>query len=149
MEIILKADVQKLGKALDVVSVKDGYARNFLFPQKLAILATKSAKEMVLKNRAELEARFLKEKESASLLLKKLEEASVTIAVAVGENEQMYGSVTNHQIAENLKKQGFKIEKRQVNLDAPIKQLGVYTVSVSLHTEVEGSVKVWVVKEEE
>ncbi len=149
MEIILKADVSNLGKALDVVTVKDGYARNFLFPQKLAILATKSAKQMVQKNRAELEARFLKEKESASLLLKKLEEASVTIPVAVGENEQMYGSVSGHQIAENLKKQGFKVEKRQVNLEAPIKQLGVYTVPVRLHAEVEGSVKVWVVKEEE
>ncbi|MGL1936948.1 MAG: 50S ribosomal protein L9 [Fibrobacterales bacterium] len=149
MEIILKADVSNLGKALDVVTVKDGYARNFLFPQKLAILATRSAKNMVEKNRAELEARFLKEKESASLLLKKLEEASVTIPVAVGETEQMYGSVTGHQIAESLKKQGFKVEKRQVNLDAPIKQLGVYTVAVKLHAEVEGSVKVWVVKEEE
>lgn len=149
MEVILKADVIKLGKALDIVTVKDGYARNYLFPQKLAILATKSAKEMVDKNRADLEARFLKEKESASLLLKKLEEASVTIPVAVGENEQMYGSVSAHQIAENLKKQGFKVEKRQISLESPIKQLGVYTVSVKLHTEVEGAVKVWVVKEEE
>ena len=149
MEIILKADVPKLGQALDIVTVKDGYARNYLFPQKLAILATKQAKELVEKNRAELEARFLKEKESASLLLKKLEETSINIIAKVGEQDKLYGSVGAVQIADALKKEGFKVEKSQIKLEEPIKQLGVFPVGVKLHSQVEGTIKVWVVKEED
>jgi large subunit ribosomal protein L9 len=149
MEIILKTDISKLGKALDIVTVKDGYARNYLFPRKMAMPATKANKQLVLTNRSKLEAMFLAERSDAQAMVAKLEAASVSISRKVIEGEKLYGSVSNGDIAENLKNQGFKIEKRNVALDEPIKQLGVYTVLLKLNAGVEARVKVWVVQEEE
>ena len=149
MEIILKADVPKLGKSLEIVTVKDGYARNYLFPRKLAILANKPNREMLEKNRAQLLAQLEKEKEEAKAVIAKLAEVSVTLSVKVSEGEKLYGSVTSNDIAENLKGQGIKIDKRHIELEQPIKQLGVYNVAVNLAGDVEGKVKVWVIKNED
>lgn len=148
MEVILKTDVYKLGNALDIVKVKDGYARNFLFPRKLAVQATASSKEMVLKNRAKMEAIFLKERTDAQATAKKLEQVSVTISRKVHEEERLYGSVNPSDIADALKSQGYKIEKRQIELESPIKQLGVFTAKIKMVANVEARIKVWVVKEE-
>ena len=147
MEIILKADVEKLGNALDVVKVKSGYARNFLFPRKLAIAATRQNKAALERDRTRLEAAMEKQREASALILAQIEKANVTISAKVHEEEKLYGSVTASDIADNLKAQGLAVEKRQIELDEPIKQLGVYTAKVKLMVGVEGKVKVWVVKD--
>jgi len=148
MEVILKANVAKLGKMLDVVKVKDGYARNFLFPRKLAVLATAQAKAEIEKNREAMEAMFQKDHAAAEGLAAKLNAVSLNLVRRVVEGERLYGSVSSSDISEALKAQGFKIEKRQVELAEPIKQLGVYSVAVKLFGDVEATVKVWVVKED-
>jgi large subunit ribosomal protein L9 len=145
MEVILKTDVENVGKALAVVKVKNGFARNFLFPRKLAILATAGNKANLERDRVRLEAVLAKEREGSREMLAKIEQSSVTIAGKVHEGEKLYGSVTAADIAEVLKNQGLPVEKRHIILEEPIKQLGVYTVKVHLMSEVEGKVKVWVV----
>lgn len=146
MEVILKADVAKLGKMLQVVKVKDGFARNFLFPRKLAILATPKAKEQIEKNREAMEALFRKDHAAAEGVASKLKDVSVTISRRVVEGERLYGSVAAGDIAEALKAAGHKVEKRQVELVEPIKQLGVFTVPVKVFSDIEAQIKVWVVK---
>lgn len=146
MEVILKADVAKLGKMLQVVKVKDGFARNFLFPRKLAILATAKTKEQIEKNREAMEALFRKDHAAAEGLASKLKDVSVTISRRVVEGERLYGSVAAGDIAEALKAAGHKVEKRQVELVEPIKQLGVFTVPVKVFSDIEAQIKVWVVK---
>lgn len=148
MEIILKTDVANLGKTLDIVTVKNGYARNFLFPQKYAIPATPENKKLIEENREKMIALFEKDKSVAEQLLGKLKDCSVSISRKVIEDEKLYGSVTVGDIAESLKVQGFKIEKRQIELEEPIKQLGVYSVNIKLFAGVETKIKVWVVQEE-
>jgi len=148
MQVILKADVNKLGKMLDVVKVKDGFARNFLFPRKLAILATKKSLEQIEKNREAMAALFQKEHASAEGVAASLKDVSVTLTRRVVEGERLYGSVTAGDIADALKVQGHKLEKRQINLVEPIKQLGVYTVNVKVFAEIEASIKVWIVKQD-
>ncbi len=148
MEVILKADVAKLGKMLQVVKVKDGYARNFLFPRKLAVLATKKSKEEIEKNREAMEALFRKEHAAAGDVAAKLNALSINLVRRVVEGERLYGSVTSSDITEAIKAQGIKIEKRQVELVEHIKQLGVYSVPIKVFADVEATVKVWVVKED-
>lgn len=147
MEIILKANVPHLGKMLDVVKVKDGYARNFLFPRKLAVRATKEAKLQIETNRAALEAQFQKELAKAGDMAAKLAEISINLERRVVEGDRLYGSVTAGDIAEAITKAGVKVSRAQVQLEEPIKQLGVYTVTIKVFSDVEASVKVWVVAE--
>lgn len=148
MEVILKANVAKLGKMLDVVKVKDGFARNFLFPRKLAVLATQEAKVEIEKNREAMEALFQKDHAAAEGVAAKLNQVSINLVRRVVEGERLYGSVTAADLSDALKAQGFKVEKRQIQLADAIKQLGVYTVPVKLFGDVEASVKVWIVKED-
>ena len=138
MEIILKANVPHLGKMLDVVKVKDGYARNYLFPRKLAVRATKEAKLEIENNRAAVEAQFQKELAAAGDVAAKLSQVSVNLERRVVEGERLYGSVTAADIADAITK---------VALEEPIKQLGVYTVTIKVFSDVEAQVKVWVVAE--
>lgn len=148
MEIILKANVPHLGKMLDVVKVKDGYARNYLFPRKLAVRATKEAKLEIENNRAAVEAQFQKELAAAGDVAAKLSQISVNLERRVVEGERLYGSVTAGDIAEAITKAGVKVVSRaQIDLAEPIKQLGVYTVAVKVFSDVEAQVKVWVVAE--
>lgn len=147
MEIILKANVPHLGKMLDVVEVKNGYARNYLFPKKLAIRATAEAKQEIEKNRAAVEAQFQKELAAAGDVAAKLAEITVNMARRVVEGERLYGSVSAADIAEAITKQGVKITRAQIDLAEPIKQLGVYTVNVNVFSDVTAAVKVWVVAE--
>jgi large subunit ribosomal protein L9 len=148
MEVVLKKDYGKLGKAMEIVAVKDGYARNFLIPNGVAVVATEGNKRLVADAKRTGEKREAKLVEEARALLSKIENTPCTIAVKVGEEEQVYGSVSAGDIAEFLKKEGFEIEKRQVMLEEAIKQLGVYTVDINLHRGVDAKLKVWVVKEE-
>ena len=148
MEIILKTDVPKLGKLLDVVSVKNGYARNYLFPRSLAMPATKEAKLSLEKNRAALEAQFRKELASSEDLATRISAAQITIERSVVENERLYGSVSSSDIAAALKGLGFNIAKRQVVLEEPIKQLGNYSIAVKVFAGVEATVSVWVTNKE-
>jgi len=144
MEIILKADVPNLGKLLDVVQVKNGYARNYLFPRSLAILATKEAKRKLEKNRAAMEALFRKELAASEDIATKISATQLTIERSVVEEERLYGSVSATDIAAALKSLGFNIAKRQVVLQEPIKQLGSYKVPVKVFSGVEATVSVWV-----
>lgn len=148
MEVILKATVAKLGNMLDVVKVKDGYARNFLFPRKLAVKATAQAKAEIEKNREAMEALFRKDHAAAEGTAGKMNALSLNLVRRVVEGERLYGSVTASDIADAIKAQGFKVEKRQVELVEPIKQLGVYSVPVKVFADVTATVKVWVVKED-
>ena len=148
MEVILKAPVAKLGEMLDIVQVKDGYARNYLFPKRLAIRATKEAKLEIEKNREAIEAQFRKELAAAGDLAAKLSEVSIHLTRRVVEDERLYGSVTAADIAEAITMQGVKVQRNQVLLEEPIKQLGVYSVAVNVFGNVEAPVKVWVVKED-
>ncbi|MGD9487097.1 MAG: 50S ribosomal protein L9 [Calditrichaceae bacterium] len=147
MKIILREDYKGLGKAGEMVVVKDGYARNYLLPKGVAYIANK---ENV--NKYENEVRQLtllqsKAKKSSEELAHKLENVSCTITVQVGEEDKMFGSVTSQNIAEALTNQGYEIDKRKILLEEPIKSLGIYSVPIKLHSEVEATVKVWVVKE--
>jgi len=148
MEVVLKKDYGKLGKAMEIVTVKDGYARNFLIPNGVAVVATEGNKKLVADAKRTNEKREQREIAAARELLTKIEQTPCTIAVKVGDEEQIYGSVSANDIAEFLKKEGFAVEKRQVMLEEAIKQLGVYTVNVNLHRGVDAKLKVWVVKEE-
>ena len=144
MEVILKAEVPHLGKLLDVVQVKNGFARNYLFPRNLAVLATKEAKHSLEKNRAAMEALFRKELAASEDIATRISATQITIERSVVENERLYGSVSASDIAAALKGLGFSIAKRQVALQEPIKQLGNYSVSVKVFAGVEATVSVWV-----
>jgi large subunit ribosomal protein L9 len=144
MEIILKSDVPNLGKLLDVVNVKSGYARNYLFPRSLAIMATKEAKRKLEKNRAAMEALFRKELAASEDVATRISATQLTIERSVVEEERLYGSVSATDIAAALKSLGFNIAKRQVVLQEPIKQLGNYKVPVKVFSSVEATVSVWV-----
>ena len=149
MEIVLTKDYEELGKAMDVIIVKEGFARNFLFPRGIAVPATEGNRKKVAEAKRIAEIREEKKNKEARQLAKKIEQVPCTIPVKVGEEDKIFGSVTAQEIADFLKKEGFDIEKRQVNLEEPIKQLGVYSVAITLHRDVEARLKVWVVKEEQ
>ena len=147
MKVILQQEVPNVGKIGDILDVSDGFGRNFLIPQGKALMAsTKNMKEFEHKKRL-VSQKLKQEKEGASSLAVKLEQLSLTIKRKVGEQEKLFGSVTNKDIQELLVKEGFKIEKGSIVLDEPIKALGVFTVPIRLHPEVIANLKVWVVEE--
>jgi len=147
MEVILQKDVDRLGKAFELVKVKDGYALNYLIPHKLALKATEAKKQRLVfdkKNHERKEAAHLKDAEA---LVKKLAEVSVTISVKVDEADHLYGSVTPQLISEKLEAEGYRINKKDIHIEEPIKALGVYNVKAHVHGDLTADVKVWVVKE--
>ena len=147
MDVILLEAIAKLGERGATVKVKPGYARNFLFPRNLALPAS-TANSRVFKERERvLEKRDELAKVNAQHLASKMNDVSCTINVQVGDEDQLYGSVSTADIAKSLVVQGHKIDRKQVLLDEPIKQLGVYTVEIRLHQQVTAPIKVWVVKE--
>ncbi len=147
MEVILREDVDRLGKRGEKYRVADGYARNFLFPRKLAIPATDAS---VRSFSEETRVRAVREKKvhrQASALADKLKGVSLTIAAQAGEEDKLYGSVTSADVADLLAKQGFEVDKRKIHLEEPIKALGVYTIPIRVAAGVDANVKLWVVKE--
>ncbi len=147
MEIILRQAVENLGHPGDVVTVKNGYARNFLLPRGIAFEATPGNLKRINAERSRLEAAENERRDGASDLAKKLEEVQLTFSARVGEEGKLFGSVTSSDIAEQLAAQGFNIEKRLIDLHEPIKALGVYRVPVKLHADVKPEIRVWVIKQ--
>jgi len=146
-EVLLMAVVDGLGKEGDVVTVADGYARNYLLPRDLAAPVTEATRRRLVKIQAEREKDQAESRAQAQALAKTVSAASCTIAVKVGEGEQLYGSVTESDVVDALKVQSIEIDRHQVVLDDPIKELGTFDVPIRLHPDVEATVKVWVVEE--
>jgi len=147
MKIILREAVDRLGERGDTVTVKDGYARNYLIPRGLALRATPGNMRTFEEEKKQHDVRENKTRRLAEDFAKKLRSVSITATVAVGEEDRVFGSVTAQAIAQLLKEKGFEIDKKKILLDEPIKALGVYTIPIKLHHDVQGKVKVWVVKE--
>jgi large subunit ribosomal protein L9 len=147
MKIILRKEHEKLGQVGAVVDVKDGYARNYLIPRGIAFAATEGNVRALEEEKKQAEQRQSKELKSGQKLAAELEKVSVTIQMKVGEDEKLFGSVTAQMIGDALKEKGFEVDKRIIELEEPIKALGIYNVSVKLHQNVVGKVKVWVVRE--
>ena len=147
MKIILTETINRLGEAGEQVNVADGYGRNYLLPQQKAVMATEGNLKILQGRLNRMEAQDTKAQEDAAKIAKELENISCTAVVQVGEEDRMFGSVTAQNISELLKEKGFEVDRRIINLDEPIKELGIYPVPVQLHPKVEAKVKVWVVKE--
>lgn len=147
MRIILLRDVETVGQAGEIVQVAPGYARNFLIPKRQALLATDANVAQFESQRRQHEAGAEREKRAAETLATELEKASLTAQVKVGEGDRIFGSVTVQNIADLLKEQGHDIDRRTIQLEEPIRALGVYSVPIQLHAEVKATVKLWVVKE--
>jgi len=146
VKVILLEDVDRLGKMGDIVTVKEGYARNYLLPKnkaKVASVGNMKILEMLKKKREAQEKKVLDE---AKALSEKLASLSLTISAEAGEEEKLFGSVSNEMIAEALAAQGITIDKKDIIIDEPIRKLGVYTVAVKVHPEVRASLRVWVIK---
>jgi large subunit ribosomal protein L9 len=147
MKIILREDVTNLGKAGEVANVRDGYGRNFLIPHGKAVLASdKNLRELEHHKRVIFQQQA-KQKASAEDVAKKLGALQVTIARKVGEQDKLYGSVTNKDVADAVAKLGVEIERHSIELHEPIRALGTFDVAVKLHSNVTGTIKVWVVAE--
>lgn len=146
MEVILNQDVDKVGKSGQVLKVKDGFARNFLIPNKLAVLATAGNLKRLEQQKQVKAVQTEKLKEASIKLKEKLASLSLTISVLTQEDEKLYGSVSEQDLADALKEEGIVLEKSLIDLSEPIKALGIYEVPIKLHPEVSAKVKVWVVK---
>lgn len=147
MQIILQEDVEKLGHRGDVVTVKPGYARNFLLPQKLAVEATTGNLKAIERIRTSLAKKTATELEAAQKQAELLNGVALKFARKTGENDQMFGSVTSADIAEALSAQGFKIDKRQVQLGEALKTIGEFPVTIKVFRDVTAQIKVTVEKE--
>ena len=147
MEVILREHVDNLGRRGEVVKVADGYARNYLLPRKLALLATEGNKQQIERERAKFDAREQEEMKVAEAMAARVGAVEIEIVRKVGDTAALYGSVTSADIAEALAKKGFDIDRRKLNLHEPIKKLGEYDVPLRLHREVTVPIKVKVVAE--
>lgn len=147
MELLLKQNVDHLGRLGDVVKVKTGYARNYLLPRGLAVMVTKSNVAEIERARAMALAEEQKRVAGMKELAGKLTEASVTIEGRANAEGHLFGSVTGAQIAAALRDKGIAVDDKQVRLENPLKEIGVYDVVVHLHATVEATVKVWVVQQ--
>jgi large subunit ribosomal protein L9 len=147
MKVILRKNFDQLGKVGDVLTVKDGYARNYLIPRQIAYQASKGNILALGEEKKQIVKKEAKELEAAQKFASDLEKISITIPVKVGEEDKIFGTVTNQMIADSLKEKGFDIEKRKIEITEPIKSLGIYTVSIKLHPSVSATVKTWVVRE--
>jgi len=147
MEVILREDVQSLGKAGDLVKVKPGYARNFLLPKGLAFEATEGNRKRILAESKARQARMTQERGAAEAGAAKLSGVTVTLARKAGEGDRLFGSITAQDIADALASAGHEVDKRKIELEHPIKSLGTHTVPVRLHAEVQADIRVTVVPE--
>jgi large subunit ribosomal protein L9 len=148
MEVILREELEKLGQRGSIVKVADGYARNYLLPKRLAVLATDANRKIVEQERQAWLRKEAKIKVDAEDLAKLLTGVTLTFRHKVGENDQLFGSVTARDIAEGLEKQNFHVDRRKIALDEPIRALGEHKVTVRLHREVPTEITVVVEKEE-
>ena len=147
MKVILRKDIEQLGKVGQLVDVKDGYALNYLIPRGFAYVAVKGNVRAIVEEKKILEKRNLQELKNAQHLAADLEKISVTIPVQVGEEDKIFGTVTSQMIADSLLEKGYEIDKRKIELEETIKTLGIYTANIKLHQNVTAKIKVWVVRE--
>ncbi|MFN3873499.1 MAG: 50S ribosomal protein L9 [Ignavibacterium sp.] len=147
MKVILRQNIDKLGKIGQIVDVKDGYALNYLIPKGFAYVAVKGNVKALEEEKKIVEKRNQQELKAAEMLASELEKISVTIPVQVGEEDKIFGSVTTQMIADALKEKGHDIDKRKIELEEQIKTLGIYNVNIKLHPSVSAKIKLWVVRE--
>ena len=147
MEVILREHVDNLGKRGEIVKVADGYARNYLLPRKLALLATDGNKKQIERERGKFEAKEAEETKTAEAMAARVSSLEVAIARKVGENDVLFGSVTASDIASALEAKGIEVDRRKLQLAEPIKKLGAFDVPLKLHRDVIATVKVKVVAE--
>ena len=146
MEVILCQDVQSVGKIGDVIKVKPGFARNYLIPKKMAYLATPANLKKIENQKSQRAEQDRKVREEAQQLAEKLSKVSCTVTVEVNDLEKMYGSVTESEIVHALEQEGYVIEKKNIILEKPISELGIYDVNVKLYSDVMGKIRLWVTK---
>jgi len=149
MEVILKEDVPKLGHRGDVVKVAEGYGRNFLLPKKLAIEATAANKAVIEQMKAAAVRRTARERSDAEALAKQFDGVSLHFTRRAGESDQLFGSVTTSDIASELESRGFNVDRRKIQLNEPLKNLGEFDVPIRLHKDVTTHIKVTITKEAE
>jgi large subunit ribosomal protein L9 len=149
MEIILRETIDSLGRAGQILKVADGYARNYLLPRKLAYLATPGNMKVIEFERQSLLRKEAKQKEDSEKLQQMLDKVEVTIRRKVGEHDTLYGSVTNSDVADELEKKGFQIEKRKIHMDDHIKTIGEFSIPIRLFKDVTAHVKLKVEPETE
>lgn len=147
MKVILRQNYESLGQVGDLVDVKEGFARNFLIPRKIAYTALKGNVLALEEEKKNIVKKKQQEIHSAETLASEIEKVSVTIPVQVGEEDKIFGSVTTQMIADALKEKGYDIDKRKIDIEEPIKSLGIYGISIKLHPNVTTNIKVWVVRE--
>ncbi|AXJ01916.1 LSU ribosomal protein L9P [Cyclonatronum proteinivorum] len=148
MKLILKQDVEKLGAAGEIVTVKDGYGRNYLVPQGYAVLATPGAVRAVQEEARQKARKADATKAQAEEVARQISETSLTISVTAGEDGKIFGTVTNQMLGDALTDKGFNIDRRKITIDTDVKNLGEFTATIDLHTEVKATLKFWVVKED-
>ena len=147
MELMLREDVEKLGKRGEVIKVAEGFGRNYLLPRGLAVPVTEANKAMIARERKKHDARVAKEKAESEVIAEKIAGLRFVAPRKVGEHDVLYGSVTSGDVAEFLKAKGVEIDKRKVLLDEPVKKLGEHDVRIKLHPEVTATLKLLVSKE--
>jgi large subunit ribosomal protein L9 len=146
MKIILRQDVEKIGKLGETINAKDGYARNYLIPRGFALEATDKSLKIIEKEKQNLIKKIDREKKEIESLAQKIKNTSCTISVEVGLDDKLFGVVTNQDIAKAYEQEGVVIDKRLIDLKDPIRELGVFYVPIKLHTDVTVEAKVWIVK---
>ncbi|MDD3731283.1 MAG: 50S ribosomal protein L9 [candidate division Zixibacteria bacterium] len=146
MKVILREDVKDVGQAGQVVEVKSGYGRNFLIPRNLAIAATEANVRAIDEVKKQKTIREKKQRREAEIIKDKIEQLSISVPMLVGEDDKIFGSVTSHDLAELMEKDGLKVDRRMIQLVEPLKSLGVYTVPVKVDKDVVANLKVWVIK---
>ncbi len=147
MQLILLEDISSLGKAGDLVKVSDGYGRNYLIPQKKAVLATEKSLKVIQHQQRQVQQRMEKMKKDAEKMAQQIEQLSCTFLKTVGESGKLFGSVTSMDLETYLKENGIEVDRKKISLEEPIKNLGMFTVPIKLHPEVTTHLKVWVVQE--
>jgi large subunit ribosomal protein L9 len=147
MQVILLEDVPPVGKIGDLVKVSDGYARNYLIPQKKAILSTDKKLKVLEHQKRLVQHRIGKTKKDAEAFARQIESLSCTFAKTVGESGKLFGSVTSMEIESYLKENGIEVDRKKIQLEEPIKNVGMFTVPIKLHPEVVAHLKIWVVQE--
>ena len=147
MKVILTEEIEAIGKPGDLLTVKDGFARNYLLPKNKAVQApTQNMKQLEHQKRL-ISEKLNKVKSEAEKLSKRLEQISCTITKPAGEEDKLFGSVTSADICECLHNEGIEIDRKKISLDEPLKELGIFNIPVKLHPEITATLKVWVVKE--
>ena len=146
MEIILLSDVENVGQSGDIITVKPGFARNKLIPQGLALRASSRNVALAKEKKKTASAKLERETQAMQLLAKKLSDVEITIEVKVGEEEKMFGSITNKDVHKELVAKGFKLDKNQISINEPIKALGIFHANVKITKDITSDVKLYVIK---